>query len=239
MNNFSGHINNATFACTPGGLDNLLMLSRTFTNSLQQSIYNAKYEYLQNLARTFLHEQKFLRNISYSPNNEIHLINSLLREISGEYALTIPEDKYASYLRVDILADKFEEFVEKEFSSALAAETITDIIVYKVAMILPDDLEELRMPIFKQDEYDNKTAMLKMALESILGPNSFKPNLLFIINQDFGIDGIKPNYIDIIKCLFLTKLEEKDYLRNSLSHWPDAVIFNIQDHLYYHTNNSD
>ena len=84
--------------------------------------------------------------------------------------------------------------------------TITDIIVSKVVMILPDDLEELKMPIFKQDEYDNKTAMLKIALESILGPNSFKPNLLFIINQDFGIDGIKPNYIDFDKTFLLIEL---------------------------------
>jgi len=76
---FNPYISTLEFKCGPGGLTNIQNLNNMLGGgNFKDDLYNAKYEYIQNLAREFLHISQKNHIYHYHAGNEVHEVNALI-----------------------------------------------------------------------------------------------------------------------------------------------------------------
>ena len=126
---FKAEINSATLsACEDGALTNM----QKILYSMDASYYVQKYDYIQNLAMEYAVDNNLIRGESY----EVHDANKLILQISQDYNVIPPRDKYA--VSLDAKHAKFKEYLDKHFASREGIYSFSNSVANSHLSKLPD-----------------------------------------------------------------------------------------------------
>lgn len=124
-------------ACEAGALTNL----QKILYSMDDSLYNQKYDYIHNLANQYLKDHKLVDHAG----NEVHVANQLIHEVSRDYHVIPPKDMYAKYRNLDLPPEwGFEKFpafkaaLDKHFNSPEGVTNFVEILANDHLANLPD-----------------------------------------------------------------------------------------------------
>ncbi|MCT4635511.1 MAG: ankyrin repeat domain-containing protein [Rickettsiales bacterium] len=204
---FQAEIKSATIdACTPGALTNM----QKIVHSMDDSLYNAKYEYIQNLAT------EYARNhISYSSGNEVHVANELIHEVSKEYNVYPPKDIHARYRDLSSPPSrkfkknaKFKDYLNDTLNTREGIYSLVESFANNYLSRLPDTPKLGFLPV-KEGDINSPALEQISSIAASLGIGS---DGIIEYNDDYTKFKYKDNYQDAIQLAITHRFMQEGFI---------------------------
>lgn len=200
---FNDEVNSFTIdACSPGAVTNLQKALYTMDDSL----YVQKYDYIQNLANSYIRDNKlnFHRGREYIAD-EAHNANMLIHEVSRDYHVTPPYDSNAVYRSLDAKPTEayskyvaFKGYLDRHLNSRQGIYSLINHLTSNYLSNLPApqnfsgtgrEANEIR------DRIAEVAQECSLSMDDILNHS-----------EDYTQTNYKPNYLSLLKAGMMQKM---------------------------------